>query len=142
MNSMNASVWGRAFFDSNVLIESDDVGNPAKQQKALDLIAHHLRRRTEFLSLQVLQEYFVKATLKHQVNAAIAHERVEIFGAMNLGIPDKRNVLAAIDLQRFSFWDAMILRPVQQPGCNMLLSEDLQHGYIADGIAIVNLFLN
>ena len=145
MSSMSASIWGRVFFDSNVLIYSDDAASPAKQHMARDLIAHHLRRGTGYLSLQVLQEYFVNATRKHGVQAHVAREKVEIFGAMNVVIPDTRDILAAIDLHRlhrFSFWDAMIFRAVQQSGCSVLLSEDLQHGQIADGIAIVNPFLD
>jgi hypothetical protein len=46
----------RSFFDTHVLIYADDKADPAKQQRALDLVAEHRRGRTGVVSLQVLQE--------------------------------------------------------------------------------------
>jgi predicted nucleic acid-binding protein len=142
---MSGNVLGRVFFDSNVLIYTDDSTSPEKQRKARELVDHHLRRNSGFLSVQVLQEYFVNATRKHGVDAAVAREKIEILGTMHVVTPDTRDVLAAIDLHRlhrFSFWDSMIFRAVQESGCGVLLSEDLQHGRIIDGIEIVNPFLD
>jgi predicted nucleic acid-binding protein len=41
----------RSFFDTNVLIYADDKAAPAKQRRAIELLAQHRRARTGVLSL-------------------------------------------------------------------------------------------
>ena len=133
----------RSFFDTNVLIYADDKAAPAKQRKALDLMAEHRRARTGVLSLQVLQEYFVTITRKLHVDASIARRKVELLAEFDVAAPDVPDILAAIDLHRlhgFSFWDALILRAAKQSGCNVLFSEDMQHARDLAGLQIVNPF--
>ena len=133
----------RSFFDTNVLIYADDKASPAKQRKALDLVAEHRRARTGVVSLQVLQEYFVTATRKLRVEAAIARRKVELLSEFDVASPDVADILAAIDLHRlhgFSFWDSLILRAAKQAGCSVLFSEDLQNAREIDGVQVVNPF--
>lgn len=133
----------RSFFDTNILIYTDDRAAPAKQRSALELVAEHRLAGTGVVSLQVLQEYFVTVTRKLHVEAQIARRKVELlaeFDVAVLGLPD---ILAAIDLHRlhqFSFWDALILRAAQRTGCSVLYSEDLQQEREVDGVRIVNPF--
>ena len=54
----------RSFFDTNILVYSDDKAYPAKQRHAVELLAEHRRAATGVVSLQVLQEYFVTVTRK------------------------------------------------------------------------------
>ena len=133
----------RSFFDPNVLIYADDKAAPAKQRKALDLVAEHRRARTGVVSLQVLQEYFVAVTKKLQVDAEIARRKVELLVEFDVASPEVSDILAAIDLHRlhrFSFWDALILRAAKQSGCSILFSEDMQGSREVDGVRIVNPF--
>ena len=133
----------RAFFDTNVLVYTDDKAFPAKQQRALALVEEHRRERSGVVSLQVLQEYFVAVTRKLHVDARIARRKVELFGEFDVAAPDLADVLAAIDLHRlhgFSFWDALILRSAKQTGCAVLFSEDMQNAREVDGLRIVNPF--
>ncbi len=134
----------RTFLDTNLLVYSDDPRDPAKQQIALSLIKEHLRLRTGVVSLQVLQEYFVSATGKLKLGAELAKQRVEVFAKFQVAEPTVEDILAAIDLHRlhgFSYWDALVLRMAKQAGCRVLLSEDMQHGQVIDGVKIVNPFL-
>jgi predicted nucleic acid-binding protein len=133
----------RSFFDTNMLIYADDKAIPAKQRRALDLIAEHRRAGTGVVSMQVLQEYFVTATRKLRVDPAIARRKVELLAEFDVAKPDVADVLAAIDLHRlhgFSFWDALILRSAQQSGCRVLFSEDMQAEREIDGVRIENPF--
>ena len=134
----------RTFLDTNVLVYSDDPRDPTKQAKALDLITDHLRQRTGVVSLQVLQEYFVSATGKLKLEADLAKGRVEFFARFHVAEPTVGDILAAIDLHRLysiSLWDTLILRCAKQSGCSVLLTEDMQHGQVIDGVRIVNPFL-
>jgi predicted nucleic acid-binding protein len=134
----------RTFFDTNVLVYGDDAAYPEKQNIALDLIEAHLRRGTGVISIQVLQEYFVNTTRKLGLDPSSAKSKIEAFAKFRVIIPDVADVLASVDLHRFgniSYWDALIFRCAKQGGCGVLLSEDMQHGQVVDGVRIVNPFL-
>ena len=133
----------RSFFDTNVLVHTDDKASPAKQRRALDLIAEHRRARTGVVSLQVLQEYFVTVTRKLHLDPRIARRKVELIAEFDVASPEVADILAAIDLHRLhgvSFWDALVLRAAKQAGCSILLSEDMQGNREIDGVQIVNPF--
>lgn len=134
----------RSFFDTNVLAYSDDKAFPAKQRRAVELVAEHRRAGTGVVSLQVLQEYFVTVTRKLGIDDAVACRKVELLAEFDVVAPDVADILAAIDLHRlhgFSFWDALILRSAKQAGCRVLLTEDLQDRQEVDGVRIVNPFV-
>ena len=51
--------------------------------------------------------------------------------------------LSAIDLttdHKLQFWDALIINAAADAGCQMLLSEDLQPGFVWRGLRVVNPF--
>jgi predicted nucleic acid-binding protein len=134
----------RSFFDTNVLVYTDDKATPAKQRRALEVVAAHRRAKTGVVSLQVLQEYFVAVTRRLHVDAAVARRKVELIGEFDVFSPELGDVLAAIDLHRLhgiSFWDALVVRSAKEAGCSVLLSEDFQHGREVEGIKITNPFL-
>ena len=134
----------RIFLDTNILVYSDDPRDPVKQTKAINLIKDHLRSRAGVVSLQVLQEYFVSTTGKLRLDSELAKRRVEVFARLQVAEPTVGDILAAIDLHRLhglSLWDALILRSAKQSGCRVLLSEDMQHGQVVDGVKIVNPFI-
>jgi predicted nucleic acid-binding protein len=133
----------RSFFDTNVLIYADDKAAPAKQRRAIDLVAEHRRARTGVVSMQVLQEYFVTVTKKLRVDPSIARRKVELLAEFDVAAPEVADILAAIDLHRlhgFSFWDALVLRAAKQAGCSVVFSEDMQNARAIDGVEIVNPF--
>jgi predicted nucleic acid-binding protein len=133
----------RSFFDTNILVYTDDQSAPAKQRRAIELVAEHRQLRTGVVSLQVLQEYFVTVTRKLQVDARVARRKVELLAEFDVASPEVSDVLASIDLHRLyqvSFWDALIVRSAKQAGCTVLLSEDMQHKREIDGVRILNPF--
>jgi predicted nucleic acid-binding protein len=133
----------RSFFDTNVLVYADDGGAPAKQRRAITLVADHRRAGTGVLSLQVLQEYFVTVTKKLSLDSGTARRKVELLAEFDVVTPNIADILAAIDLHRlhgFSLWDALVLRAAKQAGCSVLFTEDMQAAREVDGVRIVNPF--
>ena len=133
----------RSFFDTNVLVYADDKAAPAKQRRAIELVAEHRMARTGVVSLQVLQEYFVTVTRKLRVDAGIARRKVELLAEFDVAVPNLTDILAAIDLHRLhgvSFWDALVLHSAKQAGCNILFTEDMQQARKIGGVEIVNPF--
>jgi predicted nucleic acid-binding protein len=134
----------RSFFDTNVLVYADDKSSPAKQRRAVALVAEHRRARTGVVSLQVLQEYFVTVTRKLGLDARIARRKVELLAEFDVASLEVSDVISAIDMHRIhglSFWDALIVRAAKQTGCAVLFSEDMQNTREVDGIRIVNPFV-
>jgi predicted nucleic acid-binding protein len=135
---------GLAFFDTNILICADDASAPAKQERAISLIAEHQRQKSSVISLQVLQEYFAAATRKLGVAAETAQRKVEILARGNVVRFTERDVIAAIELHRLiriSFWDAMIVHAARAANAAVLYSEDLGHGSVLAGVTVRNPFL-
>lgn len=134
---------GRSFLDTNVLVYTDDADSREKQRQALDLYAKCRRGRRGVVSTQVLQEYFGTATRKLGVEVSIARRKTELFGAMDTVKPGLDDIVAAIDLHRLhqlSFWDALVVRAALVSGCSRLYSEDLQHGWVIEGLEVINPF--
>lgn len=134
---------GLVFFDTNVLVYADDGSSPEKQNRAIALLAEHLRRGTAVVSLQVLQEYFVAATRKLGVTPEMAQRKVEILARARVVRFEPGDVIAAIELHRLtriSFWDALIVHAARSAGVQALYSEDLQPGAVLAGVRLVNPF--
>jgi predicted nucleic acid-binding protein len=135
---------GLAFFDTNILIYSDDASAPQKQLRAIQLITEHQRNGLAVISLQVMQEYFAAATRKLGVEPELAQRKVQLLARGHVVRFEANDVISAIELHRLtriSFWDAMIVHAARLAGAAVLYSEDMQHGALVGGVPIVNPFL-
>ncbi len=133
----------RSFFDSNVLVYTDDADALEKRERALDLWQAHRQAGHAVVSVQVLQEYFRVATAKLATDPSVAIEKLMLFKRADVIQAGPDDVIAAARLsveQRLSFWDAMIVHMAMAAECAVLYSEDLQHGRRFAGLEIVNPF--
>jgi len=133
----------RVFVDTNVFVYADDDGTPAKRDRARTVLADLVPTGRAVVSTQVLQEFFVVATKKLGIPVERARQRIEALARLDMVLVRPELVLGAIDLQRLhdlSFWDALVIRCASAAGCTRLLSEDLQHGQVIDGVRIENPF--
>jgi predicted nucleic acid-binding protein len=131
------------FVDTNVLLYAADSRDPDKQRAAAAWRSELWRSRRGRVSYQVLQEFYVQALRMSpkQEEAARAEVR-DLFAWEPLAI-DEPVLETAWDLQeRFSlsFWDALIVAAAFTLECSYLLTEDLSHGQVLDGVRIVNPF--
>lgn len=134
----------RTFFDANILIYAEDSADLVKQKKAIEAVVHHAQQRTGVVSPQVLGEYFNVVTRKLRLDPGIAKSQAEFFSRMHLVEPTLADVFSAMDLHRLhhiQYWDCLIIQCAEQSGCSVLLSEDMQHGRVINGVRIVNPFL-
>jgi predicted nucleic acid-binding protein len=132
------------FVDTNILLYSisDDAGEARKRDIAVGI----LREGDLALSVQVLQEFYVQATRSNWPwRLSHAHAVRLIEGWCRFPVQDMTQALmfAAFDIKarhRFSYWDSAIIAAARALGCDELLTEDLSHGRIVEGLAIVNPF--
>lgn len=98
------------------------------------------------LSTQVLQEFYVSVTRKLSVPLApeTAESVVRDLSLFPIAAIDTDRILAAVRKSRtlgLSFWDALIVEAALAGGADCLLSEDMQHGQVMEGLRIENPFL-
>jgi predicted nucleic acid-binding protein len=132
------------FLDTNVLLYSISTAaeDRAKRDRALAL----LDRDDCVLSVQVLQEFYVQATrasrpdpLSHEIAAGLVHTWLR-FQVQDNTVAILMNALEIRAAHGFSFWDSAIIAAARASGCRELHTEDLSHGRIVDGVAIINPF--
>jgi len=133
----------RVFLDTNVLVYADDLDAGNKRRVAREILRDAMASRTGVISTQVLREYYTVTTRKLGTSAEVARRKVELLATMDVVRIEVPHILAAIDLTRLhsvSFWDALIVRCAASVRCARLVTEDLQHGQILDGVRIENPF--
>jgi predicted nucleic acid-binding protein len=74
---------------------------------------------------------------------ADAREIVRLYSAWPVVTLDEVAILTAGELQvrrSIAFWDALIVAAAQLAGADEILTEDLSHGEVVEGVRIVNPF--
>lgn len=133
----------RTFLDTNVLLYAEDARDPKKRDRAQAVIRELVADQAAVVSTQVLQEFFVIATKKLKLPAALAQDCVTNYAQLDVVIVQPAMILSAIELHRLhglAFWDALIVRAAREGGCTTLLSEDLQHERAFDELVVENPF--
>jgi len=133
------------FVDTNVLLYSEDGANANKQRLARDWLRVLWQRRCGRVSTQVMHEFYVNATrkLRPAMPAGDARAEVRRYQRWQPWVVDHATVETAWAVEsRFglSYWDALMVAAALQQGCKCLLTEDLQHGQLIDGLRIFNPF--
>ena len=134
-----------SFFDTNVLVYFVDEDEPEKQEIARKLVQEYLIEGNGIISVQVLREfYWTVRKLRHPLPEERAREAVRNLAGFSPLAEDAWMVLRAVDRTRemsFSFWDALIVEAALKGGAERLLTEDMQHGQVIEGMRIENPFL-
>jgi len=130
----------KAFVDTNVLVYAVDRADPARRARAREVLAIGADGGL-VVSAQVLAEFLVVTRrLAVPVAPAVARELVRtIAGAAEVIAQSSELVLAAserAEREQLSLWDAMIVQAAVDAGCDVLLTEDLQHGRDHDGLVV------
>lgn len=132
------------FVDANVLLYavSNDPDEREKAQRASEL----LTAKDLTLSVQVLQEFYVKATRDTRADRlthAQAAKLVESFMRFPVVEITAAVLLAAMATRerfRISYWDAAVLEAARSAGCEVVLSEDLADGEDYGGVRVEDPF--
>jgi predicted nucleic acid-binding protein len=135
----------REFVDANVLVYAFDSSAGRKRETARALLERLWESNTGWVSIQVLQEFFVTITKKVAKPLPVddATARIREFATWRVFAPDADDVLAAIGIHlqsKIGFWDAMIVLAAAESGCDVLWTEDLADGQTLRGVRIRNPF--
>jgi predicted nucleic acid-binding protein len=137
----------RFFLDTNIFVYSFDPTAPAKLQKAVNLIHEGLTTQKGIISYQVVQEFFNVALKRFsqpmQPSDAEQYLRTVLYPLLSVHSSQAlfAGALRLQDLSRISWYDSLIVSSALQAGCEILYSEDMQHGQYFGSLRIVNPFL-
>ena len=138
---------GKIFLDTNILIYAHDKDAGPKYQIASALLKELWEGENGVLSVQVLQEFYVTVTRKIMKPIAPAQARgvIRNYLCWQVERNDPDTILFASELEerhQLSFWDALIVAAASNARVDKILTEDLNHGQVIEGIRIENPFLS
>lgn len=135
----------RVALDTNILAYLAGVSRSAEDDGKVDLLRDIIERLARSATLlapaQTLGELFV-VLRRGGTPPEQAREIVLRYAEAFTPSPSEaQTVVAALDLavnHRFQFWDALIVTSAVDAGCSLLLSEDMQDGFVVRGLTIAN----
>jgi len=134
-----------AFIDTNLLVYAVSRSDAEKHDVASRIVERGFVRGCYAVSTQVLFELYVTATRKAAVG--ISHDEafrfVKALTTWRVVETTTGLVLSALNLAdryQISVWDGAIVEAARRAGCTKLLTEDLNHGQLYEGVEVVNPF--
>jgi predicted nucleic acid-binding protein len=135
----------RVALDSNILVYLAGVSRTADDDPKVEAVRALVEALGEKASLVAPVQALGELVVVLRRSGASAEEAravlIDMAEGVNVAPSELRTALSAADLaadHRLQFWDAMILSAAVDAGCTLLLSEDMQHGFVARGITVVN----
>lgn len=137
----------RVFVDTNILIYAHNVDAGEKYRKAAAALEQLWAKDNGVLSTQVLQEFYVTITKKIQapLSPCEARNLIQHYMVWPVVLNEPAEILTASRIEeenRISFWDALIVASAAKGNATIILTEDLNHGQIIEGIRIDNPLLH
>lgn len=137
----------RVALDTNVLAywvgvdrHPDDARKIAAAMELVDALA----AGAELVApVQALGELFGVLLKAGQPRTAARATVGDVMSGLGVAPSRSETFQAALDLateHKLQLWDALVLSAAAEAGCSLLLSEDMQPGFTARGVAVVNPF--
>lgn len=134
----------RCFFDTNVLVYARDPDDAAKRALARALVERSIEEESFVVSTQVLVEFYMTTVRRRLLGPAQALDLVRFWGGHDTVPHTPDLVTRGIELHQahsLSVWDGLIVQAALDAHCDVLLSEDLQHGRRFGSLEVANPFL-
>jgi predicted nucleic acid-binding protein len=141
----------RVFLDTNIFVYAVDAQSAtpvsgAKAAIADDLIRGALESQNAWISYQVIQEFFNVALRKFTVPMPVEYARRYLstvfrsFGVVHSSFGLFSEATEICSRYRLSWYDSIILAAAAEAGCEVIYTEDLQHGSKVNGVLVENPF--
>lgn len=137
---------GSFFLDTNIFVYTFDSTAPAKASRARQLVREALATRNGIISYQVVQEFFNVALKRFAQPMSVAEAEqylTTVFRPLLAVHSSPALYLEALRLSGkhgIAWYDGLIVAAAAASHCDILYSEDLQHGRKLEGLRIENPF--
>jgi predicted nucleic acid-binding protein len=131
----------KVFLDTNIFVYSLDQSDSTKRKKCRNLIRSLTDENSGVISTQVLQELYVAATAKLGADPLLVKDIIRSLERLETVVVSPMLIKEAIDcslINQLSFWDALIVVTAECAHCEILWTEDLNHGQVIRGVRIEN----
>jgi predicted nucleic acid-binding protein len=130
------------FMDTNILLYAYSDTEIERKETALSL----LEQEKVYFSTQVINEFIWIMNRKFNVNMNSLKLISEgIFEMYKVVLIDKASITTATDISskyKFSYWDSLMIASAIASNCNILYTEDLQHGQVIENrLTVINPFM-
>lgn len=130
--------------DTNVLGYAAGVGDDDPKRRVALALLETLTPASLVLPSQVAGEFYNILTRKAGHEPKVARRIVQHWSdAIGLTAPTAATMAAALECAAFfnlQIWDALVLTIAAEAGCGLLLSEDMQDGFVYRGVTVANPF--
>jgi predicted nucleic acid-binding protein len=137
---------GKFFLDTNIFVYAFDATAPAKARKAARLVRDAVDTGKGIVSYQVVQEFFNVALRRfaQPMGSAEAEQYLITVFRPLLAIHSSPalyvEALRIAGKYRVAWYDSIIVASALEGRCDVLYSEDFQHGREIEGLRIENPF--
>ncbi len=136
----------KVFVDTNVLIYAHDIDAGPKHEVAASIVEDVWEKEIGVISTQVLQEFYVNVTRKipSPLTHAEARGIVSNYFVWQVQVIDPNTILSASEIEEryhLSFWDSLVVAAACEARVIKILTEDMTHGQVIEGILIENPFV-
>lgn len=130
------------FVDTNILLYAYSDAEIEKKETVLSL----LEQEKVYFSTQVINEFIWIMNRKFDVDMNSLKLISEgIFEMYKVVLIDKTSITTATDISlkyKFSYWDSLMIASAIASNCNILYTEDLQHGQVIENrLTVINPFI-
>jgi predicted nucleic acid-binding protein len=136
----------KVFLDTNILIYAHDMDAGLKHNVAISITEKIWEDKTGIISTQVIQEFYVNVTRKipNPITPVLARGIILNYFSWHVEEIEPHTILLASEIEErhvLSFWDSLIIATASQSNAEKILTEDLNHGQVIEGVLIENPFL-
>lgn len=131
----------KIFIDTNIVCYAMDNNDPSKRDRARLVLQDILDNHQPVISTQILNEFYVVATKKLQVDPLVVKNILHNFGNMEIVQIDLPLTEEAIDISiisQLSFWDSLVIAAAEKARCAYVYTEDLNAGQNYRGVEVLN----
>lgn len=129
--------------DTSVLAYAEGVGDAVRVKRALDVVgslgAEHL-----LVPVQALGELFLVLVRKKGIPAnearMAAYRWRDTYRVQDTSSAVFSSAVDLVVTHRLQVWDAIIVAAAAEAGARVVLSEDMQHGFVWRDVTVVNPF--
>jgi predicted nucleic acid-binding protein len=129
--------------DTNLIVYAEGIGDDVRVEISRDVLLE-IPRRQIVIPAQVLAETFRVLRRKLKLAPDVLRQAMGRWETFGFVAPTMETTIeTALDIateHRLQVFDAIILAASAEAGCRMLLSEDMQDGFVWAGVTVVNPF--
>ena len=136
-------ITGKYFIDTNIFVYLFNMADKKKWDKCHEILKQANKNVYFVISTQVLNEFISVMLNKFKTQPLVLKSIVDDMCEFEVVETNINIIKKAIDiktLNQLSYWDSLIISAAKSSKCSVILTEDMNHGQVIEGVSIQNPF--